>query len=335
MLLVTAGSGYALLAPPETVDAERFTSLVERADAALAVGSPEEALRRCEEAAGLWGGPPFGAAVEGELVRSETARLEDLRLQSHELRVQALLALGRHGLVTGELEALVIAHPLRERLWELLALAQYRSGRQGDALATLRRARDVLAEELGVDPSPALQQLEADVLEQSPALAAPPGSAPPAPVPVRAAAGVPAFVGRSTALRELEDVLDGVVAGHGGTALVSGDAGIGKTRLVTELAAVAARRGARVLWGRCHEADFSPAYWPWLPVLRELGPARPGSLVAALLSPAPAAPGADAGAFELRTSDAVSALLAERAEEGPLLVVIDDLQWRTPRRCDC
>lgn len=123
VLLVTSGSGYALLASPQTVDIERFTGLVEQADAALAAGHPDAALVLGDEAAALWGGPPFGVAPDSELIRSATARLEDLRLQSHELRLQALLALGRPGLVTGELESLVIAHPLRERLWELLALA--------------------------------------------------------------------------------------------------------------------------------------------------------------------------------------------------------------------
>ena len=80
-------------------------------------GRADEALRLCDEAAGLWAGPPFGEAPDGDLIRAETARLEDLRLQAHELRSQGLLELGRHGLVTGELESLVLAHPFRERLW--------------------------------------------------------------------------------------------------------------------------------------------------------------------------------------------------------------------------
>jgi DNA-binding SARP family transcriptional activator len=334
-LLVTSGPGYALLVPPHSVDLERFTALVEQADAALSRRRPDHALELCDQAGALWAGPPFAEVLDCDVIRSETARLQDLRLRSYELRAQALLALGRHGLVTGELESLVLAHPLREQLWELLALALYRGGRQGDALAALRRARHVLADELGVDPSPALQALEADMLAQSPALAAPP-AAPPVPgppvpgPPVPGSTGpgsAPGFIGRAGALAELQTGLERMLAGHGETVLVSGDAGIGKTRLVIELGAIAAARGARVLWGRSHEADFSPAYWSWLPILRALGPARPGSLVAALLSPTDAPPGQDAEAAELRTYDAVSALLARSAGEAPLLIVIDDLQW--------
>ncbi len=81
--------------------------------------------------------------------------------------------------MTGELEMLVAAHPFRERLWELYALALYRCGRQADTLAALRRAREVLVDELGIDPSPALKQLESDVLAQAPSLDAPEEAAPP------------------------------------------------------------------------------------------------------------------------------------------------------------
>ncbi|WP_250004812.1 BTAD domain-containing putative transcriptional regulator [Actinoplanes sp. M2I2] len=325
-VLVTSGSGYVLLAPPETVDLEQFTALVLDADAELSAGRPDQTLRLCDEAAELWAGLPFGETVQADVIRAETARLDDLRLRSRELRSQALLGLGRPALATGELESLVLAHPFRERLWELLVLALYHSGRQGDALAALRRARDVLADELGIDPSPALRKLEADVLAQS--VAGHPGAVPAAPVrDIVPGAAEPALVGRSSAVADLRAGLERVLAGHGETALISGDAGIGKTRLVTELDRLASAQGAKVLWGRCHEADFSPAYWPWLPILRELGPVRPDSPVAALLSPADTPLGGDAGSAELRTYAAVSMLLARQADERPLVVVIDDLQW--------
>ncbi|MFI5496731.1 ATP-binding protein [Actinoplanes sp. NPDC051859] len=323
-VLVTAGSGYALLAAPHSVDLERFAELVVRADAALTADQPDDALRHCDEAATLWTGPPFGDILDCDLIRAETVRLQDLRLQAYEFRAQALLTLGRHGLVTGELEALVLAHPFRERFWELLALALYRCGRPADALETLRRAREVLAEELGIDPSPALRRLEADVLAHTvggrPATETPLASS----NPLSTAAGL---IGRTELIDDLSAALARALAGRGETVLISGEAGIGKTRLVTELATIATAQGARVLWGRCHEADFSPAFWPWLPILRELGPVRPGSPVAALLSPAGLPPGVDAGSAELRTYDAVSAALAGSAAETPLLVVVDDLQW--------
>ena len=97
-------------------------------------------------------------------------RLEEARLAALEDRIEAELMLGGHGELTGELEALVQAHPLRERLWGQLILALYRSGRQGDALGAYQRARAVLADELGVDPGPELRRLEAAVLAQDPAL---------------------------------------------------------------------------------------------------------------------------------------------------------------------
>jgi DNA-binding SARP family transcriptional activator/tetratricopeptide (TPR) repeat protein len=331
-LLVTSGAGYALLADPEAVDLERFTRLVEEADTALSGKHPEIALRLCEAGIGLWAGAPFGDVLDCELIRSETTRLEELRLQAHELRVQALLALDRHTLVTSDLESLVRAHPFRERLWELLTLALYRSGRQGEALAALRRAREVLADELGVDPSPALRELEADVLAQAPWLSTGrrPVLDPPATPPVPATPTSPSpvgMIGRSDVLAELQGHLDRVLAGHSETLIISGEAGIGKTRMVNELAELAGTQGARVLWGRCHEADYSPSFWPWLPILRQLAPAHPGALIAGLLSPTDAPSSVDAGSAELRTYDAVSALLAQSAAERPLVIVIEDLHW--------
>ena len=142
----------------------------------LAAGDPAGAVEQCDEALQMWRGTPYGEALDGELIATEVARLQDVQLTAREIRIDALLATGRHLLVTGELEMLVAAHPFRERLWELYALALYRCGRQADALAALRRAREVLVDELGIDPSSALRRLESDVLAQAPSLDVPSGA---------------------------------------------------------------------------------------------------------------------------------------------------------------
>ncbi|WP_433428046.1 BTAD domain-containing putative transcriptional regulator [Nonomuraea sp. CA-141351] len=160
-LLVTEGPGYALRAEPQTVDAWRF----ERAVAAA--GPPEEVLERLEEALGWWRGPAYADFADEPWALAERSRLTELRLHAVERRAEARLALGLAGAAVPDLDAHVADHPWREEGWRLLALALYRTGRQGDALAVLRRARTLLAEHLGVDPGPALRRLESDILHHA------------------------------------------------------------------------------------------------------------------------------------------------------------------------
>lgn len=165
-LLVTEGPGYALRAAPDAVDAWRFEAAVE-----AAVGLPPvRALERLAQAMELWRGPSYGEYAHEEWARGERSRLAELRLRAVEQRAEARLALGRAAEAVPDLDAHLTGHPWREDAWRLLALALYRSGRQGDALAVLRRARAMLAEGLGLDPGPALRRLEADMLAQDPRL---------------------------------------------------------------------------------------------------------------------------------------------------------------------
>ncbi|MFC4117993.1 AfsR/SARP family transcriptional regulator [Nonomuraea zeae] len=189
-LLVTEGPGYALRAEPGAVDAWRFEQAAtaplpaEEAPARLE-GVParlEEVLGRLEEALGWWRGPAYAEFADEDWARAERARLAELRLQAVERRAEALLALGRPAQAVPDLDAHLAGHPWREDAWRLLALALYRSGRQGDALAVLRRARTLLVEQLGVDPGPGLRRLQADILSQAAHLdprlgASPPGAA--------------------------------------------------------------------------------------------------------------------------------------------------------------
>lgn len=162
-LLVTEGPGYALRAEPGAVDAWRF----EQAVTAAADLAPQDALDRLEEAIGWWRGPAYAEFTEESWARAERSRLGELRLHAVERRAAARLDLGRAAHAVPDLDAHVAEHPWREDAWRLLALALYRTGRQGDALAVLRRARALLVEQLGVDPGPALRRLEADILGQA------------------------------------------------------------------------------------------------------------------------------------------------------------------------
>jgi DNA-binding SARP family transcriptional activator len=160
--------GYILHLEPFELDAVRFESLVR--EARNANGQSDRAASLLREALELWKGPAFAdLGADGSLV-GEIARLNDLHLQALEERIGADIACGRHIDVLGEAEALIHEHPLRERLWGHLIIALYRSGRQTDALNAYQRLREILADELGVDPSPELQRLHERVLRQDPDL---------------------------------------------------------------------------------------------------------------------------------------------------------------------
>lgn len=162
--------GYVLEVESRHVDALHFESQVMQARAVLA-DDPAESARRLTDALGLWYGIPLvDVADESAVLRNLAGRLEELRLTAVELRIDANLALGRHQTMVPELENLTVQYPFRERFWEQLMLALYRSARQGDALRTFQKARRLLADELGIDPSPELQRLEQRILEQDPEL---------------------------------------------------------------------------------------------------------------------------------------------------------------------
>ena len=165
--LRTAGGGYALDVSPDELDLGRFEQLVERGRAALAASEPEPAATSLREALALWRGPPYADFRYHDFAQVEIARLEERRLAVLEDRVEADLALGRHADLVSELEALVREHPLRERARAQFMLALYRSRRQAEALAAYQDARRALTEELGIEPSAELRELQQAILEQS------------------------------------------------------------------------------------------------------------------------------------------------------------------------
>ncbi|GAA0356064.1 hypothetical protein GCM10009530_01490 [Microbispora corallina] len=415
-VLVTVPPGYALRS--EDVDAWRFDELARRGARAAAEGDPRAALRLLDEALALWQGPAYAEFATADWATTEIGRLEELRATAAEQRAEAALALGAPGPVVADLRGLLAGHPLREEAWRLLALALYRQGRQGDALVALREARGVLAEELGVDPGPALQRLEADILAQSPTLdlrplpaAAPlaeaadiradiqeaaedhaarggdgPGAAVPGSGPLtweatgresvqeRDAAGregagpaqersparsesaqerSPAGsesaqerdqVGRESgriaaepAARERlfgrEDELARLLAFLRGIALVTGEAGMGKSALVEAAAVRRAEQGWRVAVGRCPETGGAPPGWAWAEILRTLTAAVPprdalAPRIQRLLDDAAGhdqPSGTDLTAERFRLRRALAAYLAEAARPAPLLLILDDL----------
>ena len=342
-VLVTQAPGYALRLDPEACDVTRFESTVTRQHRRLAlpllgpspvpVSDLEAAVTELDRALRLWRGQPFAELGDLSAVLAERAHLEELRVIALEDRAAARLALGDHATAAAELETLTGHHPLRERLWALRVLALVRSGRQADALDALSCVRTLLADELGLDPGAELRDLQARVLAQDPALSwSAPARVSASEDSPEAAAGEPAvpdtgwpLFGRDAELARLERRLDRAASGEAGFAVITGEPGIGKSRLCAELAARARERGAIVLAGRCSQDDGAPPLWPWALALRELGAAVPED-------PGPDAPGGPAGRSDARQGEfsvwsRIARTVLESARGDLVLVVLDDLHW--------
>jgi peptide/nickel transport system substrate-binding protein len=168
--LITRGHGYQLVLEPEQLDLARFERLLDEGRELLTSGEAKRASELLRAALGLWRGPPLPDFASEPFAEVEIARLEELRLAALEERIEADLALGRHGELVPELGALVRTNPLRERVHAQLMLALYRSGRQAEALDVYRQARKTLIEGLGLEPGRRLQELERAILSQDPTL---------------------------------------------------------------------------------------------------------------------------------------------------------------------
>ncbi len=221
----THGTGYRIAVEPGELDFERFQRLVAKARHSLAAGHAADAADDLRHALALWTGPPLADLAGEPIAQAEAGRLNELRLTAVELRNDAELALARHDALLPELESLLAEEPFRERLREQYVLALYRAGRQKDALAAYRAARSMLVEELGVEPGPALQELERGILRHDPALAPPAQSrrgVMPLPVPPTPLVGRRLEIAAVAALLRRDDVRLVTLTGPGGT---------GKTRL--------------------------------------------------------------------------------------------------------
>jgi predicted ATPase/DNA-binding SARP family transcriptional activator len=290
------GSGYRLPLAGAELDLSRFERLVEGGTRALADGRPADAADDLRAALALWRGSALADLGGEPVAEAEASRLEDRRLGAYELLNDAELALGRHEELVPELERLIAAEPYRERFRAQHVLALYRAGRQTEALAAYRAARDALVEELGVDPSPELQELERRILRHDPSLAAPPvqeRGRVRLPSPPTSLVGRRLEVAAVTGLLRREDVRLVTLTGAGGT---------GKTRLALAAA-----------------AEFGPE-------LRDGAVFVDASTVrdAALLAPA------IVHALELTESGPPEDALAAYLRDRSMLLLVDNLEQLVP-----
>ena len=318
--IVTRDPGYALEASPDEVDALRFTALCTQGGEAIrqdaTPGSDPEAWELLGEAIGLWRGNPLVDVPSNVLITAEVPRLDALRMQAQEWRMDAGLARGLHSELVGELTQLALDHPWRERFHAQLMLALYRCGRQAEALAAYQRTRRMLVDELGVEPGRELRDLQAGILDADPDLAAPGPAlarfltAPPAPQPgspgprgtageqpTRAKRGAAATLPARSPAGPAQAGQDADAAGRPLTGSpMAGGPGSGSTGVsgaVTTGAAAAGTRGARAGAGRGHPADRTAAAKANPTV--GAGPSRPGRAGSRARRPGrrgtPAAPG--------------------------------------------
>jgi DNA-binding SARP family transcriptional activator len=253
-VLLTRAPGYQIMLAAGDLDAESFTRLVAAGRTALAGDDPARAADLLGAALDLWRGPALADVAATSLVAAEADRLEESRVQALELRLEADLGCGRHREAAPELRRLLADHPLREGLWGLLMRALSGAGRQAEALETYARAREVIADELGVDPGPDLQQLYQDILNADAASSAGPAGAraatragPAHPAPAQLPADIPDFTGRAGQVEELSRLLspNGQAPGSPGAVpvvLVVGSGGLGKTALAVHVAHLLAGR---------------------------------------------------------------------------------------------
>ncbi len=323
-LLRTTPAGYVLDAHPETIDAEHFDRLLDESRAVLP-NDPGKAAALARDALGLWRGPVLAEFAADEFAQEAIRRLEERRLVAVETRIEADLALGRHLDVVGELERLADEYPLREGLRASLMVALYRSGRQADALRAFEYARRTLADELGIDPSRELRDLEQRILEQDPALDLPVWAAPSAAAPRTddipnpykglrpfSEADADDFHGRDTLVAEVIDRLH--VSGPGSFLALVGPSGCGKSSIVHAGLVPAIRRGAAAGSDKWLIASMYPG-------------ARPiEELEIALLRTRPDAPAAAGDLLRRDEAGLRQALRLLAPEDVGVLLIIDQFE---------
>jgi DNA-binding SARP family transcriptional activator len=318
-LLTSASGGYLLRVDPAGLDAERFGQLRSAAAELLAAGDNRAAADRLDEALALWRGDAY-ATLAGPFLELDRQRLAELRLSTAEQRARILLDSGGDDGLIAELTGLVKDNPLHEPLHELLMRALHRAGRHAEALEVFRTARRTLVAELGIEPGPALRELQRQVLAGS----AEEPSALPVPEPLRTVVPIPVakalrdglagrdWFGRESEIDQLRGLVRRLSAGAGGDVWIEGEPGIGKTELLTHAFADAARCGCRVAWGA---ADQLGSRVPLQVLSRALG------LESA--SRRPRSPLAEPDVAE----DQIVASVRAACAAMPLILIVDDMQW--------
>jgi DNA-binding SARP family transcriptional activator len=342
--IVSEAGGYRLCVEPEDVDAHRVERAVAAGRAARQAGDALAARRHFEAALSSWRGE-----TTPDLADDHAIRFAELARSAEDDLADARLALGDDEVLVAELDAAARAEPLRERRWAQLMLALFRAGRQAEALRAYHRARRALVDGLGLEPGAELRELQRRVIAQDPTLLLGHADATvrranfPAAL---TAVSTATMVGRADELDRLAGAWAAARAGLTRVAVISGEPGIGKSRLLAEVARSAHRDGALVLFGRCDAEPVTP-YQPVVEGLRWYVGATPaGALRAGLgwearelarLVPELARrvgrdvpPAAADGAGRHRLFEAVAAFLDGRATERPVVLALDDLHWADP-----
>lgn len=338
-VLVREHGGYALRIPPADRDDVALQRTVTAARATLtelvdfgrpsatgpAAARVEQVAKALDDQLSRWRGEPYPELDDDPDAIAERVRLADLYAAARELRIVAGLAVGAHDDLVGDLAALCAENPLHERWWSLWAVALFRSGRLPDALAALQTLRAELADELGLDPSESVRTLQSAILRRDPTLAWPgptspsvPSAAAPASPPVPFARPRWPLVGRAAEQVRLRAEAKAAVAGTPGVAVIVGEPGAGKTRLLVQFAEDAAGLGLRLGIGRCRDAD-QPELWPLAEALAGVSGRPTPSLYEELTS---------GSEFALR--DLAVRVATESASTMPTALVFEDLHWAGP-----
>ncbi|MBO3747642.1 AAA family ATPase [Streptosporangiaceae bacterium NEAU-GS5] len=313
--------GYLLNLDGEATDARLAERLIRDG---RAVGDPAQRVVLLERALRLWRGPTLADVIDLSWFREESDRLERLRGSAEQSRVEAVLALGGHAEVAPELADLAERNPFDEDLHRLLMIALYRSGRQADALSTYQRLRERLREELGIDPSGPLRELETAILRQDPALTH--AAMPPA-APAEARADLspePSLVERTTEMARIDHALDRATTRRAGSVLIfEGPGGIGKTSMLEYARAQADRLGFTAATARGGELEVEYA-WGCARQLFERFIKEAAPATAAFLRGSEAD---DLPRGEYPIINSLFWLVSDLAARNPLLMVLDDLHW--------
>ncbi|GAV39534.1 BTAD domain-containing putative transcriptional regulator [Streptomyces acidiscabies] len=322
------GSSYLFTAGATTLDLVAFRDRVDAATAALTRHDHEAALDHYAGALGLWHGPAGDGIADGTPAVTVFAALDNEFYAACTAAAELAVSLGRPERVLAALRLAASMAPFDEPVLAALVGVLGAAGRQAEALSVFRQARDRLAEELGIDPGPALAEAQRRILTQTPA-----------PRPAREEAGRPTaatLIGRTGELATLRRTVERALAGDTAIGVVEGEPGAGKTRLLEEAAAVAGRLGALTVWGTCLEGDGTPAMWLWEQALGRLvrdlpAPAGEQWFTGGLGGLLAAGDGANRevpdGNARFRLFEQVVALVGQASARRPTLLVLDDLQW--------
>lgn len=336
--IVRRAQGYVLEVAADRVDLATFQASAHAARTAAEGQHWPAALALADSALALWRGELLEDLSDQDWVRAEIDAVEELRTECRETQITALLAASRAAPALAAAQELRKAHPLRDRACWLHMISLHRAGRSPDALDVYTEHARRLDTELGLEPGPELRELQVAILRHDPALSTWPGTdnwAAETDLPRAVAAAEPEpldaqesqLVGRTRETRLLDDVLADVRHNSVRWLVLTGQAGIGKTRLAEELVHRMRVLGGADAWSRCSEEDGAPAWWPIRQLVRALGE-DPDTL---LVPPGDV----DADAARFAVYERVAALLQDAAHATPLAVIVDDAQWTDPTSARC